>query len=106
MTKEALVDLIYEVTDLMPKVYDALKELDRVLVTDEEYDECEDIVHESPRYAMVSKHGFYLEYVITKITKGGNITAKGLGEDYGEVIEITVDDLDYNEATDLLMSFN
>jgi hypothetical protein len=106
MKKEELVDLIYEVTDLMPKVYDTLKKLDKVFVTDEEYEDGEDIIHESPRYAMVSKHGFYAEYVIIKIAKGGNISAKGLGEDHGDEIEITVDDLDYNEATDLLMSFN
>ena len=106
MTKEALVDLIYVVTDLMPKVYDALKKLDKVFVTDEEYDEVADIIHESPRFAMVSKHGYYVEYVITEITNGGNISAKGLGEGGGGEIEFGVDSLDYNEAIDLLMSFN
>lgn len=106
MKKEELVGLINEVNNLIPKVYDALKKLDKVLVTDEEYEEGEDIIHESPRFAQVSKHGFYVEYVITKITNGGNITAKGIGEGEGDEIEFTVDSLDYNEATDLLMSFN
>lgn len=106
MSQEDLVDLIYEVTDLLPKISVALKELDKEFLTNYEYENDNDLIWELPRVSRVSKHGQYIEYAITKISKGGDITAKGIGEDYGEVISVSVDELNYEESIGLLLRFN
>lgn len=102
---EELVDLIYEITDLLPKVYNMLNTLNKEFVTDKQYDDSDDLIWELPRISKVSKHGFYIEYAITNINDG-KVTAKGIGEDYGDVITLNVTDLNYEEAIVLLKHFN
>jgi hypothetical protein len=109
MSEEQLndvIDLIYEVNDLMLKVENILMELDEVLLTDEEYEDNNEVMYELPRVSRISKHGFHIEYVITKITKGGDIIAKGICDDYGDEITLSVKDLNNEEAITLLNYFN
>lgn len=102
---EALVDLIYKVNDVMNEVYPMLKTLDKVFLTDEEYENQDDSIFDLPRISRVDKHGFYEEYAIIRLNNG-DIVAKGVSENYGKTITCTVDDLNYDEAITLLNDFN
>lgn len=94
--------IVKEVHGLMDEVYKTLLSKEELLLTNDEYENDNDLIWELPRYATVNKWGYYQEYAITKITKGGDISAKGIGEDWGEEIAITTSDLSYGEAVVLL----
>jgi hypothetical protein len=95
-------ELKKQVESLMSDVYRTLLDYDEVILTNEQYDNDNDLVWDVPRVGVVTKYGYYIEFAITKITKGGEITGKGLGEDWGDTYSFTVNELSYGEAVNLL----
>jgi len=75
------------------KLFEELKTKSRVLITDKEYNDGEDSIYEMPRIYTVTKHSFYVEYVILEIQQGGTLKCGGLGEDYGELMTTDIGEL-------------
>ena len=61
-----------------------------------EYDNGEDIIYDLPRVYSVSKHGYHEEYAVLKID-AGIIYLGGIAEEYGELKQITIDELNWDE---------
>ena len=80
------------------KLFEGLKTMNRVLITDKEYNDGEDLIYEMPRIHTVTKHWFYVEYVILEIQQGGTLRCGGLGEDYGELITTDISELTTDDA--------
>jgi hypothetical protein len=80
------------------KLFEELKTKSKILVTSEEYDNGEDSIHEIPRIFVVTKHSFYVEYVILELQDGGVLKCGGLGEDFGELITTDISGLTTDDA--------
>jgi hypothetical protein len=80
------------------KLFEELKTKSKILVTDEEYDNSDDLIYEMPRIDTVTKHNFYVEYVILEIQEGGILKCGGLGEDFGKLITTDVSKLTTDNA--------
>lgn len=80
------------------RLFEELKTKSKILVTNEEYDNSEDLIYEMPRIYIVTKHSFYVEYVILEIQDGGVLKCGGLGEDFGELITTDISELTTDDA--------
>jgi len=90
-----------QVEVIVDSMIDDLKMVTKVLCTDEDFDKCEDEAYEVPRYITADKHGFHLEYAMLSIEHGGTIKCKALGEDFGEELSLTVNELSWGEIIEL-----
>ena len=85
-----------QVEEIIESMIVDLKGIDKEYITDEQYDEGDDIVFAQPRYVTTDKNGhFHLEYVVMSIEKGGTIRSMGMGEDHGDEKVLSVDDLSW-----------
>lgn len=80
------------------RLVENLNNVEKVFLTDKEYDNQDDLIYELPRTFTVTKYGYYVEYVIVEIKKGGVLKCRGIGEDYGDkaeqlLAELTTDNL-------------
>ena len=72
-----------------------------VLFTPESAEENQDDIYEYPYGYTVSKHGYYLQGAIQKVS-GDEVTLFLTGEDWGEEYTQTVSELPYSSQIDLL----
>jgi gentisate 1,2-dioxygenase len=90
------MSLSKEVHNLMDSVYQTLNGFNEVIITDEDFDNSEDVIYEAPRIAQVSKYGYYDEYVIMSLNDG-IMNVRGISEGIeDEVFKSNVVDLSYN----------
>lgn len=100
--KQYIMSLPKEVHNLMDSVYNTLNEVNEVIVTNEDFDNSEDVIYEAPRIAQVSKYGYYEEYVIMSLNNG-IMEVRGISEGIeDEVVKSNIVDLSYSEAVNLL----
>lgn len=96
------MSLLNEVRNLMDSVYNTLNEINEIILTDEDFDNSEDVIYEAPRITQVSKCGYYEEYVIMSLNDG-IMNVRGISEGIeDEVVKSNVVDLSYSEAVNLL----
>ena len=92
------MNIAEKIQEQSSKLFEELKKKSKVLVTDEEYDNGEDLIYEIPRIYTVTKHSFYVEYIILEIQEGGILKCGGLGEDFGERITTDISELTTDNA--------
>jgi hypothetical protein len=88
---------------LLNKIEEELVEAKRLLqvevaefITEAEYDNSDDVLYELPRIYEVSKHGYHIEYAVLRIDNGV-VHLGGISEDYGEMKQSTLDELNWDE---------
>jgi hypothetical protein len=95
------MNIAEKIQEQRSKLFEELKNKSKVLITNEEYDNEEDLIYEMPRIYIVTKHSFYVEYVILEIQEGGILKCGGLGEDFGELITTDISELTTDDACGL-----
>jgi len=92
------MNIAEKIQEQSSRLFEELKKKSKVLVTNEEYDNGEDLIYDIPRIYTVTKHSFYVEYVILEIQEGGILKCGGLGEDFGELITTDISELTTDDA--------
>jgi len=92
------MNIAEKIQEQSSRLFEELKKKCKVLVTNEEYDNGEDLIYDIPRIYTVTKHGFYVEYVILEIQEGGILKCGGLSEDFGELITTDISELTTDDA--------
>jgi len=95
------MNIAEKIQEQSAKLFEELKTKSKILVTSEDYDNGDDLIYEMPRIFTVTKHGFYVEYVILELQEGGSLKCGGLGDDFGEFISKDISELTIDDACEL-----
>jgi hypothetical protein len=90
--KDLLNDIQKSANDLQGR----LELVTETFITEEQYDNSDDIIYDSPRVWEVSKHQYHIEFVVMSIDNG-IVTAGSLGEDYGYFKKFNISELSLDE---------
>ena len=88
--------LINQITLDLEKLRKGLSIAKATFCEQAEYDNSDDCIYEIPRCYSVTKHGFYCEWAILRI-ENGIAYCGGIGEDYGEMLECSLSELNDSE---------
>jgi len=91
-----------KIEQLVSEMVGELKSKSKVLITDEEYDNGDDIIYETPKIGVIDKFGHYEDYAILELIEGGEIRCAGRYENYGDdELTFKITDLNINELIKL-----
>lgn len=94
-------DKVKQIAALSDELIAELNTMKVELVSSVDYDNSEEHVYEMPQASIVSKHGFFVRYVILRIDNG-TMKCGGLGDaDDGKIISLNISDLQLSELVEL-----
>jgi hypothetical protein len=100
------MNLAQKVLALKDELLKQLNKFNKILISDNQYDEGADFIYEMPQTYKLDKHGYHKTYVIMEITPNGVLRCGGLYEDYGEFTEVNLNDLSIDTLVDLFFILN
>jgi len=90
-----------QIRKLVSELFEKLRSVERVLITNEQYDKEDDIIYDAPRTFTVSDSEYHIEVVILEIKKNGLLVVGGLNDEAGERGEMAIWDMTIDDALTL-----
>jgi len=94
-----------EIWNLRLQLIGKMSKINHTFVTNEEYDECEDITEKMAK-VFYDKDGFLYQYLVISISEGGQLFCKGLYDEMGEEMHFELSDLDMKDLIALEASYH
>jgi hypothetical protein len=105
MNKEQIKQLVTEANKVFANVAHAIRILTAgnplVLFTKEDVEKDDNLIYEMPSGYYVNKYEDYLQGAIRKV-EDNDVTLFLMGEDFGDEITVSIDDLPFGSQIDLL----